>query len=68
MGFPISHNDQLNKIFQILGKPNDYDLSFITDDNALEYIDTFSEQKKVDLNVMYPNVPETAIDLLEKTL
>ena len=35
---PASKKDQLFKILQVLGSPNEDDKSFITDDNAFKYI------------------------------
>lgn len=37
-GLPCSSKDQLAKILSILGTPNEEDISFITDNKALEYI------------------------------
>ena len=67
-GFPISKNDQLAVIFEIIGSPNDEDRSFVTDAKALEYLGTFPKRDRADLNVNYPGAGELAIDLLNKIL
>ena len=36
--FPISEYDQLNVIMEVMGSPNEDDLSFITDQTAINYI------------------------------
>lgn len=40
-GFPVTLQDQLNMIFEVLGTPTEKDLSFVTDDKALEYLKSF---------------------------
>jgi len=67
-GFPNSEKDQMFMIFQILGTPSEEDLDFITDSKALDYINSFSKQKKSDLMEIYPGCPSEAISLLEKML
>lgn len=67
-GFPFSHNDQLSKIFEVIGTPNDDDKSFVTDQKALEYLDTFSQKSRCDLSKKYPGASAEAIDFLDKIL
>ena len=45
-----SHNDQLGKIFQVIGtpKPNE-DLSFIKSEEAKEYLKGFKPTERLDL-------------------
>ena len=38
-GFPLSSNDQLSIICQIIGTPSESDKSFVTDQKALEYLE-----------------------------
>jgi len=40
-GFPVSKNDQLSIIFDVIGTPNEEDISFVTDGKAQEYLQTF---------------------------
>lgn len=67
-GFPISTNDQLAVIFQVIGTPNEEDKSFVTDQKALDYLNAFPNMNRVDLSSVYPGAGEEAIDLLNKVL
>ena len=40
-GFPVSKNDQLSIIFDVIGTPAEDDISFVTDNKAQEYLQTF---------------------------
>lgn len=40
-GFPFSSTDQLAVIFEVIGAPSETDKSFVTDQKALEYLDSF---------------------------
>jgi len=40
-GFPMTKNDQLYKIFSLLGTPQDDDMSYVTDEKALEYLSSY---------------------------
>ena len=55
-------------IFEVIGTPNDDDRSFVTDQKALEYLDTFTESKRCDLSKKYPGSPPEAIDFLDRSL
>jgi len=68
MGFPHSHSDQLNVIFDVIGTPNENDISFVTDPKAIEYLKTFSNRTKADLQKLYPSASSQVIDLLSKML
>ena len=37
-GFPQTVNDQLAVIFNVIGSPNEEDISFLTDQKALQYV------------------------------
>ena len=67
-GFPFSSNDQLAIIFSVIGTPNDDDRSFVTDQKALEYLDSFPNQARIDLKGLYPGAPDEALDFLNKIL
>ena len=67
-GFPSSNSDQLNVIFDIIGTPNEEEMSFVTDAKALEYLKTFSARPRVDLKTKYPAAGDDALDLLNKML
>lgn len=55
-------------IFEVIGSPNDDDRSFVTDQKALEYLDTFEEKNRCDLTQKYAGSPPEAIDFLDKIL
>ena len=55
-------------IFEVIGTPNEDDRSFVTDQKALEYLETFTETKRCDLAKKYPGSPPEAIDFLDKSL
>lgn len=67
-GLPCSGNDQMAKIISILGTPDDEETSFITDNKAIEYINTFPKCKRIDFNQRYPMAPPEAIDFLNRLL
>ena len=48
--------------------PNDDDKSFVTDQKASEYLDSFPPTPKVDLSLKYLAAPKEAIDFLDKIL
>ena len=55
-------------IFTVIGSPNEEDKSYVTDQKALEYLDSFPKQNRIDLSIMYPGAPGEAIDFLNKIL
>lgn len=67
-GFPHSKNDQLSMIFGVLGTPTEDDKSFVTDQKALDYLDTFGHMDRCNLSQRYPGAPVEAIDFLDKIL
>jgi len=67
-GFPVTHQDQLNIIFSVLGTPTEEDLAFVSDDKALEYLRSFPAKPKTDFKSLYPVASPESIDFLEKTL
>jgi len=67
-GFPVTHQDQLNVIFSVLGTPTEEDLAFVSDDKALEYLKSFPNKPKTDFKTMFPMASAESIDFLEKTL
>lgn len=52
----------------MIGSPAEEDKSFVTDQKALEYLNTFKDLKREDLQAKYPGSPAEAIDFLEKIL
>jgi mitogen-activated protein kinase 1/3 len=67
-GFPVSKNDQLSIIFDVIGTPSEDEMSFVTDQKALEYLHTFKPLERSDLTNVYPGAGPDAIDLLNKIL
>lgn len=67
-GFPFSNQDQLAVIFQVLGTPNEDDISFVTDQKAQEYLNSFSKIERQNIGEIYKGCGEEGIDLLEKFL
>ena len=67
-GFPFSSTDQLAVIFAVIGAPSDEDKSFVTDQKALEYLDSFPKNMRVELKHKYPGAPADSIDFLNKIL
>jgi mitogen-activated protein kinase 1/3 len=59
---------QMNLIFDRLGTPEASDLTFVTNDNALQYIQTLKKQKKKPWNTLFPKANPLALDLLDKML
>ena len=67
-GFPFSSSDQLAVIFGVIGTPGEDDKSFVTDQKALEYLESFPFTNRVDMQMKYPGAPPQAIDFLNKIL
>lgn len=60
--------DQIKKITDILGSPNENDMSYISDQQAIKFITELPKKKKISFKEIYPNGNPLAIDLLEKML
>jgi mitogen-activated protein kinase 1/3 len=60
--------DQIKKINEILGSPDENDMSYIADSNARKFITNLPKNKKIGFNQIFPNGNPLAIDLLEKML
>ena len=67
-GFPFASTDQLAMIFGTIGYPNEHDRSFVTDQKAIDYLESFPVNEKADLRQKYPGAPIEAIDFLNKIL
>ena len=48
----------------MLGSPNEDEKSFITDENAISYIDSFKKQTKLEFEKRFPNIPVKGLDFL----
>ena len=49
LGFPFSSTDQLAIIFNVIGTPNEFDKSFVTDQKAIEYLNSFPHTNRVEM-------------------
>jgi mitogen-activated protein kinase 1/3 len=67
-GFPFSTNDQLAVIFNVIGTPDEDEMSFVTDQKAIEYLRSFPPNARADLLAKYPAAPKEAIDFLNVIL
>jgi mitogen-activated protein kinase 1/3 len=67
-GFPFSSTDQLYIIFQKLGTPSEDDMSFVTDQKAIEYLAAYPSMERVDFHEIYKGGGDDALDLLDKFL
>lgn len=67
--FPgADHIDQLTRIMNVVGTPNEEFLSKIQSDEARNYIRNLPKTPRKDFKKLFPNASPAAIDLLEKTL
>lgn len=67
-GFPVAKDDQLAMIFEVIGSPTEEDISHITDAKATNYLKSFQNIPRLDLNKKYPGSSDNSIDLLDKML
>ncbi|CDW81928.1 mapk-related kinase [Stylonychia lemnae] len=67
--YPVTDQDQLKMIIDLLGTPGPDDISFITDDSALGYMQEYGINiKAVDLQKRFPQASSGAIDLLRQMI
>jgi mitogen-activated protein kinase 1/3 len=67
-GFPHSSTDQLNVIFDVIGTPNEEEMSFVTDAKAIEYLKTFPARPRTDFRDLFSASSKPALELLNKML
>ena len=48
----------------MLGSPNDIDMSFITDDTAINYVNKIIDKPKIELNKIFPCIPAEGLDFV----
>ena len=60
--------DQIKKINDILGSPNEEDMSFIYDSDARKFLNDLPKTEKISFQQIYKNANPLALDLLEKML
>lgn len=67
-GFPVARDDQLAVIFDVLGTPNDDDISYVTDAKAIGYLKSFTQNDRMDMQGKYPGCNSDGVDLLNRML
>ena len=67
-GFPVANKDQLIVILKKLGTPTKKDLDFITDNNALEYINCLPRMPRSSFELFFPGASKDAVDFLRVCL
>ncbi len=56
-------------IFNLTGTPNQQDdVSFVTDQKAIDYLKSFPSKSKADLKAVFPGSDDTALDFLSNLL
>lgn len=60
--------DQLTRIMNVVGTPNEEFLSKIQSDEARNYIRNLPKTPRKDFKKLFPSASSDAIDLLERTL
>jgi mitogen-activated protein kinase 1/3 len=61
-------DDQIFYIIETLGTPDEDDISFLTDENALKYMRSFEKRVAKDFRMIFPATPPEGIDLLQRML
>jgi len=68
MEYPVSPFEQMKLICMTLGSPSKFDLSFLSDAKAEEYVNAFPKYRKQDFNQLFKGADPQAIHLLAKML
>ena len=55
-------------ILSTLGNPSPEQMSFLTDENAKEYVKNMECKKKKGLEEMFPQMPKVVLQILRKTI
>jgi len=62
-------NDQLNKIFEVIGTPQkEEDYQFIKTEAGIKYLKSFPERERLDLKEKYPGTDDRGIAILTRML
>lgn len=67
-GYAVSDTDQLNVIFDVIGTPDEDDMTFLQDDKAVSYLKSFTPRPKKDLREMYPGTDQELLQLMKRML
>lgn len=65
---PCTHGHVLDSIFNLIGSPNQLDMAFIDDQNAVMYLQKFKQRGAADLAHWFPGVSEQGRNLLTQML
>ncbi len=60
--------DQLSKIFEVLGTPQDPTLTQLCSARVLKYLRTWPKRQKANFAVLFPRCEPAGLDLLDKLL
>ena len=55
-------------ILSTLGKPTQEDMSFLSDDNAKQYLKSIQCRQKKGFDDMFPQMPKTVVEILNKCM
>ena len=55
-------------ILSTLGKPTTEEMSFLSDDNARQYLKSIECRQKKGFEDMFPQMPKPLIDILNRTM
>ncbi len=60
--------DQIQRVISVLGTQGYEDISFISNQQALDYLKSLPKRSKINLQSMYPQANPLSLDLLTKML
>lgn len=60
--------DQIQRVIAVLGTPTYEDISYISNDKALEFIKSIPKRSKQSYDALFPDANPLALDLLSKML
>ena len=64
----MAKDDQLAVIFDVLGTPNDDEMSYVTDAKAIGYLKSFTPNDRLNMAEKYPGASQEGVDLLNRML
>jgi serine/threonine protein kinase len=60
--------DQLSKIFDVLGTPQDPALTQLCSQRVLKYLKSWPKKNKMDFSLLFPKADNQALDFIDKLL
>lgn len=67
-GLPSTEGDLLDSIFDLIGTPDEADLSFITDEQAKSYVRKFKKRPRANFKEVFPKISSEGLYLLQQML